>query len=411
MRGPVARRFGHGAAHLLVGGGAYWPEPPKQRPLWRDVATALGVGVVFVLALAPLLSRDRDAQHTRIAMLESPGPVEPVIEPEPEPIPEPPPLAEPEPPPPPPPPPKPVAKPPPPKVTPPPVKLPPRPKPELARVPAPPPPVAPRPEPVRTARLDTPRPTPVLPRLAPAPIAPVAREPARSERGTAPRAEPARARVPVPVPAAIDAVPDDDRVADSPPSRVEPRARAPLPTSAARPMPKALAAAPVDVADTTYTLTTTARAPVTAPAPTARTTSTPSRKPVSFAATSAAAPSSRAATPRSTRTGEPEAPEHTETASRRRSSDGVRGVPLGELRVCRTDREEDALKLRLLGAVTQPGECSSSAGWYRLVETKNLNSFLMWIERASGRVEADRCDELRHALACFAGKARAGGAR
>jgi hypothetical protein len=150
---------------------------------------------------------------------------------------------------------------------------------------------------------------------------------------------------------------------------------------------------------------------VTAPTPATRATSASARKPVAFAAVAASESTPRAAAPRSTRTGEPDAPEPAASASRRRSSDGVRGVPLGELRACRTDREEDALKLRLLGAVTQPGECSSSAGWYRLVETKNLNSFLMWIERAQGRGEADRCDELRHALACFAGKARAGGAR
>ncbi len=311
MTGPVARRFGHGAAHLLVGGPAYWPERPAARGFGRDVATALCVGLLFVFALSPLLRRD-DARTTRIAMLEPPRPearIEPKIERAPEPVPPPPPLAKPAPPPRPP---KPVAKPEPPKVAPPPrpaaPKPTPRPRPELARVPLPPPSIAP----------------------APAPAPPP--EPVRTARLEAPRTEPQRARVPIPVPAAIDAAPASD------------------------PAPAALPA-------------------------------------------------------RATRTREPAAPTAAAPSARRRSSDGVRGVALGELRACHTDREEDALKQRVLGVAPGPGECSSAAGWYRLVEAKNLNSFLMWIERAAGRTEADRCDELRHALACFAGMARAGGRR
>jgi hypothetical protein len=34
------------------------------------------------------------------------------------------------------------------------------------------------------------------------------------------------------------------------------------------------------------------------------------------------------------------------------------------------------------------------------VETKNLNAFLMTIDRAPGRAEADRCVELSYALDC-----------
>jgi hypothetical protein len=34
------------------------------------------------------------------------------------------------------------------------------------------------------------------------------------------------------------------------------------------------------------------------------------------------------------------------------------------------------------------------------VETKNLNAFLMTIERAPDRPVADRCAELTHALEC-----------
>jgi hypothetical protein len=37
------------------------------------------------------------------------------------------------------------------------------------------------------------------------------------------------------------------------------------------------------------------------------------------------------------------------------------------------------------------------------VETKNLNAFLMWIERNPSRRAADRCVELRLALECLAG--------
>jgi hypothetical protein len=36
------------------------------------------------------------------------------------------------------------------------------------------------------------------------------------------------------------------------------------------------------------------------------------------------------------------------------------------------------------------------------VETKNLNAFLMTIERASGRAVGDRCAELTYALECVA---------
>ena len=76
------------------------------------------------------------------------------------------------------------------------------------------------------------------------------------------------------------------------------------------------------------------------------------------------------------------------------------GVPLASLAACVSDGEEDALKRKLLAAVTTQRECASPAGTYRFVETKNLNAFLMTIERAPGRSVADRCVELRHALEC-----------
>jgi hypothetical protein len=82
---------------------------------------------------------------------------------------------------------------------------------------------------------------------------------------------------------------------------------------------------------------------------------------------------------------------------------GVSGVPLGELQACVTDREEDRLKGAVVAAVKSQGECVSSKGTYRFVETKNVNAFLMWIDRAPSRRVEDRCAELRYALECLQG--------
>jgi hypothetical protein len=76
-------------------------------------------------------------------------------------------------------------------------------------------------------------------------------------------------------------------------------------------------------------------------------------------------------------------------------------VPLGSLAACRSDADEDALKAQVVATVTTQKECVSRAGHYRFLQVRNLNSFLMWIERAPGRGEADRCIELRHALECL----------
>jgi hypothetical protein len=86
-------------------------------------------------------------------------------------------------------------------------------------------------------------------------------------------------------------------------------------------------------------------------------------------------------------------------------ADSVRlaGVPLGELAACLSDRDEDRLKQAVVAAVTTQKECVSNRGVYRFVETKNLNAFLMWIERAPGRSGADRCTELGYALECLKG--------
>lgn len=80
----------------------------------------------------------------------------------------------------------------------------------------------------------------------------------------------------------------------------------------------------------------------------------------------------------------------------------LRGVPLGSLAACVSDAEEDRWKRRVLAQVGSRNRCSSRAGQYRFVETKNLNAFLIWVERAPGRDEVDRCAELALALDCLA---------
>jgi hypothetical protein len=85
----------------------------------------------------------------------------------------------------------------------------------------------------------------------------------------------------------------------------------------------------------------------------------------------------------------------------RASEPRLAGVPLGSLASCVTDREEDALEQQLVALLGQPTECVSPAGRYRFVETRNLNSFLLWVERAPARREADRCVELAFALECI----------
>ncbi len=84
----------------------------------------------------------------------------------------------------------------------------------------------------------------------------------------------------------------------------------------------------------------------------------------------------------------------------------VAGVPLGELAACLSDREEDRLKQAVVAAVTTQEECVSSKGTYRFIETKNLNAFLMWIDRASSRPVSDRCVELGYALECLQSASR-----
>ncbi len=85
----------------------------------------------------------------------------------------------------------------------------------------------------------------------------------------------------------------------------------------------------------------------------------------------------------------------------RSSRPDVRGVALGSLASCVSDREEDALKRAVLAAVDGRDTCQSRAGSWHFVETRNLNAFLMWIERAPHRGVANRCTELELALQCL----------
>ena len=59
------------------------------------------------------------------------------------------------------------------------------------------------------------------------------------------------------------------------------------------------------------------------------------------------------------------------------------------------------MKLRVLGAVKKRTECVSAAGRYVFVETRNLNAFLMYVQRSSDRAQVDRCSELSLALDCL----------
>jgi hypothetical protein len=97
------------------------------------------------------------------------------------------------------------------------------------------------------------------------------------------------------------------------------------------------------------------------------------------------------------------------SAARSRPDHGIRGVPLASLAACVSDADEERWKRKVLAAVGSREACTSAAGHYRFVETKNLNAFLMWIEVASHRSQGDRCDELSLALACLQGGGGQGG--
>jgi hypothetical protein len=401
----------------------------------RSLRRTLGVLPVLLLTVMVMLSfvltvvRDRfdDSGIEMVVMASEPPvpviPQEPVVEPPPPPEPK---LVQ-QTRPPPPPPPQPVArpKPPPPK----PVRLAEAPRVEPVRPPPPP-------RRVERPRAAPPRPS-VQPRvqidtLARAPVAPVA-TPVRVERApapdrAAPRPEvdirPLAARAPIPDPAtrpeprrfaavrpppssrgaAPDMAPVIAAVADVPaPSSTPPvhrgaRAPAPTPTRGEVPRPALAAVASVPVSDRKAASALPTRTGVTA-RPSDRASAVP-RPDLRVARMSQSAPAPAAPAAVSSRS--TPAPRRAGSTGGTSLEPGLAGVPLGSLASCLSDRVEDALKQRVVAAVTTQEKCVSRAGVYRFVETKNLNSFLMWVDRAPTRKAGDRCDELRLALECLA---------
>lgn len=334
------------------------------------------------------------------------------------------------------------------KVEPPPV-VPPAPKPRVEPVPEPvvarkPPPVPepviakrppPPPEPVPVAR---PKPTPppvkpvvridaIQPPPTPPPVAPVRSERTPVTAAVRRAAPPMPAVAPLaPAPKAAPA-PDTQRVASARPSLVTRAARpdlqptvvagpaAPAPATSAPvrgsrdlPDPRARATTPrPDIAPTalaaapTLTEAPSARAARSGPAA-APTRSEPARPDVRVAGL--AAPTTRSASASAAPTAPVARTTRSAPAPIERSAtpdQALAGVPLGSLAACVSDRDEDALKQQVVAAVTTQEKCISVTGTYRFVETKNLNSFLMWVQPARGRAQGDRCSELRLALDCL----------
>lgn len=425
----VRRHYGFGAARVSL---SPVPHFVGQRSLsmggalrdagadfYLTVAPPLVLAVFVLAALFVTTSRDKGYTDLEVVMIQREAPVvEQAPEPEPLPIEEPPPprkMAEkkPEPPPPkkevvkpeppPPPPVQRVAK----------VKPPPRPAPKpvvkpkpvvrpqidavaLAKAPEPP-----SPPPVRRGNRvrEIVRPKMELAPVADAPDLPRVAEPERPRRFAAVRAEAPSRRPRADLGPPIAARPPSAPAPEAPAARThrpapvpgESRSRVNVSFAAAAPPPPPAALAAPEPAPRRGQ-----------PVPSDRRRSPP--PPAIAPALSAVAPAARAALP------EPPARSfersHTDRATGGRSREdrsgngGLSAVPLASLAACVSEAEEDALKRRLVAAVTTQRECVNRAGTYRFVETKNLNAFLMTIERAPGRPVADRCVELRHALDC-----------
>ena len=194
------------------------------------------------------------------------------------------------------------------------------------------------------------------------------------------------------------------RALDAPaPAAPPPRSRRSAPrTQAERRVAKVSFAAAAPDLEAPKKVGPAARRARTAPKPGSRRRAAP--PPMQMAAAAPAAPSLEVPSA-SRRAADRDRTERNASSLKRSDHTGGRqlaGVPLASLAACVSDGEEDALKRRLLAAVTTQRECVSRAGTYRFVETKNLNAFLMTIERAAGRAEADRCVELEYALDCVA---------
>ena len=318
----------------------------------------------------------------------------------------------------------------------------PEPEPEVVPEPAPEPEVAPEPEPEVVA-VKPPEPAPApkpAPRPAPAiePVAPPVVAKATPPPAPAPRPEPAPAK-PAPRPApnlafAAAPMPVEHEAAPTP-SRAQPRFQTarpsdahprigldapaapsdtdfdraaprstrtpttPSPSHQAPPLAFAAAALPAEPNDSPRR-ESSARRPVTAAGPPRRDRSRPANIGLAAAGPPRDPTPPADADPGPLRTSRPSAPP-TATGSRKEEP-GLRGVALASLSACVSDRQEDALKQRVIAAAEDRKACESTAGRFDFVETKNVNAFLMRIQRASGRQLGDRCAELMHALDCLA---------
>ena len=351
-----------------------WSRAGSSRRTLGITAVALGVSAWLAAALISGALRERDTTSgLEIVMLETPPLPEPVVIPEPEPIVKPEPVVAP----------KPVVK----------------PERVAARPPVPPPPsepapiAKPAPPPVRIAR-------PAFPAAPPPPV------PAPRVTAPQPRVQVARPALPKPV-IAIDAV-----SAPAAPAETTPRASqqpqlalrpAAAPAPRPRPAPSFDLGAPASpgLSNESAAPVAAVRTASAAPAAARATARSVARPPASLAlpALSADAPvRDPGAEPTPSRVAARD-PAPTNGVLRSKEPK-LRGVALGSLASCVSDRDEDALKQQLVALVGEPAECLSAAGRYRFVETRNLNAFLLWVERAPARPEADRCVELTHALDC-----------
>jgi hypothetical protein len=298
-----------------------------------------------------------------------------------------------------------------------PVQEPPMPEPRIAEAPPPPPepvvaepPPLPRPSvpalalaeppptPARERPRATPRPAPAArPDLAPDQLArEQPREPVRNTR-SAPRFARATSRNPrpdLPATSALPAAQAPDAAAPARRARPAPRTQAPR-----RPRTPALQPAGSQLPPGGDTPAPTRRA-----ARSVASARTPSRRPrPNLSGPSAPVAQGSSPPPRGSRT-KPlrvAAPAAPATQRPGGSRDSLSGVPLASLAACVSDAKEQTLKQRILAQVGSRSSCQSAVGRYHFVETKNLNAFLMRIERASGRRVGDRCAELTYALDCL----------
>jgi hypothetical protein len=424
----IRRRYGWGAARLTIEAQPIrWEETPSILPNATSGAATVLIGGLAVFALVRSIQPpDELPSEIQIVQLQEPEPPpepEPELAPEPEP---PPPEEKPEPPP------EPVVMA---QVTPPPKPEPVKRKPDPPKRKAPPP--MPKPEPVAVKPAPEPEPQWKRVALAPPPPKPVQVTPPPAVR----KPPPVQIEPPKPMPEPTESAPAWKPVAIAQAPKPKPAMPAPhvtidavnTPSSAPPELPSRSQTLPpgVPAAPKTVRIPPNVKPAVLAAAPLDVPNDSASG-PASYARNVPAAPSAPAVAKRlppkggvaMPGIGNASASESAAVAGDARGFDRVgvkappaptgrsepnaklRGVPLGSLAACRSDKLEDDLKQKVLAAVRNREECASAAGRYRFVETKNLNAFLMWIERAQGRAEGDRCAELSYALSCLRGGAR-----